>query len=273
MLMFSIPRPRTLATLSLAVALTLTSSGCGGRRWQLRQAQLRTMEMYRYSQGLGSQLAQSQLSAGQLAAENQQLAANLDVANKRIANLSNERSQLHDEYKGMLTGLQPGANPLNNATNQKLEELARKYPQFEFDPTTGASRFNGDLLFASGSDAVQEKGQGLLQEFANIMNDPEAQQFNVLVVGHTDDVPIGKPATMSRHPSNWDLSVHRSTAVVKTLAKLGVAEPRLGAAGYSMFQQTTANVNESGRQQNRRVEIFVLAPDAKIAGRENGVNR
>ena len=65
-----------------------------------------------------------------------------------------------------------------------------------------------------------------------------------------------------------------SMATFSLLSKLGLSEPRLGAAGYSMFQQAAANVNDSGRQQNRRVEIFVLAPDAKIAGRtQSGVRR
>jgi chemotaxis protein MotB len=238
------------------------------------------MEMYRYGQALNSELAQSQQSAAQLAAEKQhfeqlatQLQGNLDVANERIANLSNERSQLHDQYKNMLTGLKPGENPLGGAANRKFEELAKKYPEFEFDPTTGVSRFNGDLLFASGSDEIREKGRQLLEEFTRIMNDADAKQFHVLVVGHTDNQPIAKAVTQARHSTNWDLSVHRATAVVKALAKMGIEEPRLGAAGYSMFQQAAGNTDEAGRQLNRRVEIFVLAPDATIAGREPGVRR
>ena len=40
----------------------------------------------------------------------------------------------------------------------------------------------------------------------------------------------------------------------------------MGAAGYSMFQPVVPNSNDSARQKNRRVEIFVLAPDAVVAG-------
>ncbi|MBX3443622.1 MAG: OmpA family protein [Planctomyces sp.] len=258
---------------TLIVAAGCSLSGCGGQRHRLRAAQHQTMQIYQQSQALAGQLGEAQMLAGQLSAENQQLAANLDVANQRIANLASERSQLHDQYKSLLTGLKPGENPLGGAASRKFEELARKYPEFEFDPTTGVSRFNGDLLFATGSDEVRDKGRTLLQEFSRIMNDPDARQFHVLVVGHTDDQPIVKAATRAAHQTNWDLSVHRATAVVKTLAKLGIDEQRMGAAGYSMFQQTAANVDATSRQQNRRVEIFVLAPDATIAGWDPGTRR
>jgi chemotaxis protein MotB len=40
----------------------------------------------------------------------------------------------------------------------------------------------------------------------------------------------------------------------------------MGAAGYSMHQPIAPNGNDANRQKNRRVEIFVLAPDASIAG-------
>ncbi len=55
----------------------------------------------------------------------------------------------------MLAGLK---NPLGGNANRRFEELAKKYPEFEFDPVTGVSRFNGDLLFASGSDAIAPRG-------------------------------------------------------------------------------------------------------------------
>jgi chemotaxis protein MotB len=269
MLTFS-PTLQRLVLLLLAAGSCMLPSGCCGRRRELRQAKLRTMQMYQQCQQLGGQV-------GQLAAEKQryeqlanQLQSDLGTANERIANLSNERSQMQDQYKNMLTGLTPSNNPLNSSANRKFEELARKYPEFEFDPTTGVSRFNGDLLFPSGSDEIQPKGVKVLQEFVKIMNDAESKQFHVLVVGHTDDMEVVKPTTRANHPTNWDLSAHRATSVVKTMAKMGLSEPRMGVAGYSKYQQATPNKDEASRQANRRVEIFVLAPDATIAGVEPG---
>ena len=93
------------------------------------------------------------------------------------------------------------------------------------------------------------------------------------VVGHTDDKPISKPATRSKHPTNWHLSTNRANSVVTTLAGAGLKEGRMGAAGYSMFQPAVPNTDDKARQINRRVEIFVLAPDASVAGWENGTSR
>ncbi|MBX3436911.1 MAG: OmpA family protein, partial [Planctomycetaceae bacterium] len=156
-------------------------------------------------------------------------------------------------------------SPLSRDATRRFEELARKYPEFEFDPYTGVSKFTGDLLFATGSSDIRPEAHPVLAEFARILNDGDARQFNILVVGHTDDRPIVKASTKSKHANNWELSAHRATAVVDSLSKQGLSEHRMGVAGYSKFQPVAMNSDDSSRQRNRRVEIFILAPDAKIA--------
>lgn len=244
--------------------------GCQGYApgWQMRQAQLRTYEMYHAKNRLSGELANSQQAVNQLALEKQQAEQSLAIANQRLQNLALERGKLNDQVKHLLTTLPAPNNPLSGSANSRFEELARKYPEFEFDPATGVSKFNGDLLFATGSDAIQPGGYRILKEFAAIMNSGDARQFNILVVGHTDDQPVVKTSTKSRHETNWDLSAHRATAVVKALGKTGLAEPRMGLAGYSKYQPKLPNNSESARQQNRRVEIFIIAADAAVAGRD-----
>ena len=269
------PRLHRSLIATLVMASLLTSSGCGHRhrRAQLRQSQLQSLKLYRENQQLAGQagmVGQLAMEKDQLAMANsqleQQLASaqqSLDVTNQRLANLNSERSQLSEKYASLLNGLK---NPLSGGTNRRFEELSKKYPEFEFDPVTGVSRFNGDLLFPSGSDVMRTEGSALLSEFAGIMNDPDAKQFHILVVGHTDDQDVVKPGTRAQHETNWELSAHRATAVVRHLAKIGLSEPRMGVAGYSKFQPVTANANDTARQENRRVEIYILAPDATVAG-------
>ncbi len=36
------------------------------------------------------------------------------------------------------------------------------------------------------------------------MNDPDARQFHILVVGHTDDHEVVKPGTKVKHETNWN---------------------------------------------------------------------
>lgn len=268
---------RKLSLIALIVIVAVSGCCCPKhkRRWQLRQSQMRAYEIYRQSQQLAGDLGQSQQLANQMALEKQmaeqqasQLQQELSLAQQRLDNINSERDKLHKEYKNLLSGLPAPNNPLSGSANKRFEELARKYPDFEFDPVTGISKFNGDLLFALGSDEIQPEGHQLLQEFANIMNSGDARQFNILVVGHTDDQPIVRTSTKARHETNWELSAHRATAVVRQLASQGISEPRMGVAGYNKYQPVMPNTSESARQQNRRVEIFILAPDASIAGRE-----
>lgn len=267
-----------MRTLFLLVLLTASTTGCNSvaPRKQLRQSQFRAYQMYQQARQYQGELAMSQQMSSQLAMENQGLQgrlADLDqklqIANSRLGNLADERSRLHEEYKHLLTGLPAPHDPLSGGA-ARLAELSRRYPQFEFDPLSGSSRFNGDLMFAEGSNELRPDGLKVLQEFVRIMNEPDLRTFNILVVGHTDDQPVVLPGTRAKHETNWELSAHRATAVVRQLAKYGLEEPRMGVAGYNQYQPTAANRDDSGRQRNRRVEIFVLAPEASLAGHDTG---
>lgn len=278
---------RSMHRLCTAVLLpaALAVAGCNAVPYgHVRQAQMQSLWLHQQNrnmamenQMLASQLHETQRLATQLQAENQQyeLAAgkingSLDIANKRIDNLNAERQQLHEKYRGMLVGYPSSGPALPGSALERFRALAQKYPEFEFDPVTGVARFTGDLLFATGSDALRPESHRLLQDFTQIVNDPVAKSFKILVVGHTDDVPIRKDATRQKHPTNWDLSAHRATAVVRQLATFGVSEPRMGVAGYSLYQPAQPNRDETTRQQNRRVEIYLLAPEASVASAGGG---
>jgi chemotaxis protein MotB len=119
---------------------------------------------------------------------------------------------------------------------------------------------------SSGSAQINRNAAPLLEEFASIMNVEDASRLKILVVGHTDDKQIVKRSTANRHPTNWHLSTNRANSVLLALNKYGINEARMGAAGYSMYQPVAPNTDEHARTLNRRVEIYVLAPDAVVAG-------
>jgi chemotaxis protein MotB len=107
------------------------------------------------------------------------------------------------------------------------------------------------LLFDSGQATLKPAGVPLLGEVANLLN--LDQTHPIVVEGHTDNVPIAT----SQFPSNWELSTARATTVVRYLAGHGVAESRLGAAGYADLHPIATNATPQGRQRNRRVEILL----------------
>jgi chemotaxis protein MotB len=111
------------------------------------------------------------------------------------------------------------------------------------------------LLFASGSAAVDSRGESALRELARVLErNPE---INVLIEGHTDDVPL-RPGAQFR--DNWDLSVMRATAIVRILLKHGSIEPqRLTAAGRGEYMPIDPAKTPDARRKNRRTEI-ILTP-------------
>ncbi len=271
---------RTLL-LGLAGLLATASSACHSvPHYALRQSQLRAAQLYQENQATLAQLGDAQQRAALEAAKAKQLAQiksglenqliettqQLEVANQRVANFQNTNAELEARMVHLINQQKNLPSPLSNETSKRFEELAKKYPNFEFDPATGVSKFHSDILFSSGSAKLKRSAEPLLKEFAAIMNEADAKRLNILIVGHTDDVPIGKPATREEHPTNGHLSTNRGHAVRMALNLAGLNDSRMGVAGYGPHQPVVPNRDEDARQLNRRVEIFVLAPDAMVAG-------
>jgi chemotaxis protein MotB len=113
------------------------------------------------------------------------------------------------------------------------------------------------LLFASGSTIVEKKGEQALKQLANVLE--KNKDINVLVEGHTDDVPIAGMLP-SGAKDNWELSVLRATSVVKIITKNSNINPgRLTAAGRGPYVPVEAGNNPEAKRKNRRTEI-ILTP-------------
>ncbi|MCD4746887.1 MAG: OmpA family protein [Bacteroidales bacterium] len=112
-----------------------------------------------------------------------------------------------------------------------------------------------NLLFRSGSYTVGEKGKEALLKLAVVLE--ENPDINVLIEGHTDDVPYKGSGQIK---DNWDLSVMRATAIVKILVWNSDINPeRLIAAGRSKYVPVDTAKTKEARSKNRRTEI-ILTP-------------
>jgi len=110
------------------------------------------------------------------------------------------------------------------------------------------------LLFKSGSYVVSDKAKEVLAKVAKVINDKPT--FECMVEGHTDNVPFTGNAILI---DNWDLSVKRSTAIIRVLTKdLGVKPSQLIAAGRSEYIPLVDNKTAENRAINRRTRIVVL---------------
>jgi chemotaxis protein MotB len=108
------------------------------------------------------------------------------------------------------------------------------------------------LLFEPGSARLSPVAYKALAAIAPVL---QLSKAPIRIEGHTDSSPIAT----AEYPSNWELSTHRATTILKALvAQHGVAPQQLSAAGYGSFKPLSKNYSEQGKQKNRRVDIVIL---------------
>lgn len=111
------------------------------------------------------------------------------------------------------------------------------------------------LLFATGSTVVDPKGVEAIKDLSRVLE--KNADINIQIEGHTDNVPMHGTGEIK---DNWDLSVMRSTSVVKILLSGTTISPvRITAAGRSEFMPVDKTNTAEGRKKNRRIEV-ILSP-------------
>ncbi|MEZ7495583.1 OmpA family protein [Leeuwenhoekiella aequorea] len=126
--------------------------------------------------------------------------------------------------------------------------------QVDIDETVVMINVSDKLLFNSGSYRVSNKANNLLKRLADVINSEPA--IEVMVEGHTDDQTVKEGAYIK---DNWELSVERSTAIIRELQdKYGVDPKKLIAAGRSSYLPLVDNASKEDRAKNRRTRIVIL---------------
>jgi chemotaxis protein MotB len=109
------------------------------------------------------------------------------------------------------------------------------------------------LLFSSGKYEVTKDAKAVLGKVAQVLKAQPDIEF--MVEGHTDNIPYKSGILLD----NWDLSVKRSTAVVRILQnEYGLDPAKMAAAGRGEYHPVTANDTPEGRAANRRTRIVIL---------------
>ncbi len=261
-----------IRTWMLVGSLTLVwvgSSGCVGHDEYLREKFARNKAVER-AETLERDLADERNRVMALEAERESMRRELDAKtalsetlrseNERLAAFNQRlQEQVDDFAKRGIGDIKVVEVKLPAELDRALKEFAAKYPdEVEYDPQRGAVRWKSDLTFAKGSDEVRPNAMASLEAFADIVQSAAASAFEVIVVGHTDNLRIG-PVTAKQHPTNWHLSAHRSIAVMNVLARNGIGQDRLGVMGYGEHRPAVPNPSAGGSETNRRVEIFLVA--------------
>jgi chemotaxis protein MotB len=207
---------------------------------------------------------QSSKKLAEQAQKNQELLAELEAKelklaaeNSRLEKLQKElkqRSEQIDELESLINAKEAQMQQLKNAISNALHNFEGKGLTVVHKNGKIYVSMENKLLFNSGSWAVGVEGKKAVEQLANVL--AENKDINVLIEGHTDDVPY----TGSTLIDNWDLSVKRATAIVRILENKGVDPTQITAAGRSKFVPVDTNKTAEGKAKNRRIEI-ILAPN------------
>jgi chemotaxis protein MotB len=128
--------------------------------------------------------------------------------------------------------------------------------------------FIGTVFFATGLADLKPQGRELLGQLVPIVK-AEAHNFNIVIEGHTDDVPL---TSGSQFKNNWELSSIRACRVLEAFEKSGVPKMQLTALGFGEARPVVANRDSAGnaisvnQSQNRRVVIKLLKQVDSLVG-------
>jgi len=254
------------ALFGLLSALILVSTGCiSQEQYEDMTAQNRIQQ--RRIDRLEGQISALETSKAQLEKQLETLKSQHDLlktANaEEIAALEAAIEEKNNMIAQMRDQLLASGIKLPMELTAMLEDFAKDNPMVTFNKETGKLKFKSDLLFDLGSDRVAADAVSSIQALSEIMKSQEALNFDVIIAGHTDDVPIEKPETRAKHPTNWHLSVHRAISVLNEMVKNGVEPTRLSVRGFGEFRPIAPNApGKKGNPMNRRVEMFIVPKGA-----------
>lgn len=182
-----------------------------------------------------------------------------DSLQQIIAALEQDRDEKFKLIDSMKQQLIYGGVVLPIELSIMLEDFAKSSDMVTYDADRGMVKFKSDLLFEKGSDQVTSSASGSITSLCSILNSEEGKKFDILIAGHTDDIPIAKPETRAKHPTNWHLSAHRAISVLKQMESNGISPERMSARGFGEYRPLEPNApGKKGNKQNRRVEIYIV---------------
>ena len=183
---------------------------------------------------------------------------NLQVLSAKGASNIEKTLESIKEKDMKITRLQDALTKKDSLTLAVVTSLKREVgindPDIEINVEKGVVFISiaDKLLFQSGSYNVTSRAKEVLAKVAKVVN--SKPDFECMVEGHTDSVPYASGVLLD----NWDLSVKRSTSIIRVLQTLGVNPAQLIAAGRADYVPLVQNNSAENRSKNRRTRIVVL---------------
>jgi chemotaxis protein MotB len=182
------------------------------------------------------------------------------LSQSAISNIDKTLSQLasKDKYIRLIQAAKTKADSINLVLAVNLKSVLSKGiddedVEVKVDKTVVFINLSDKMLYESGSYKITSRADEVLGKIATIVKSRPG--FEVMVEGYTDNDPIKTECIRD----NWDLSVLRSTSVVRALKEQHSIDPnRLIAAGRGEFNTLASNATADGKSTNRRTRIIIM---------------
>lgn len=165
-----------------------------------------------------------------------------------------------DNAKGILIGATVGGiagaiiGSYMDKHAKKLKQDLGKSAEVERVGESILVTFDSGIMFDVDSYALKASTKANLDKMAETMK--EYDKTEIIVMGHTD-------ATGSDE-HNQKLSENRAASVSRFLQQNGIIAKRVTTKGFGEQKPVASNNTTSGREQNRRVEIAIVASKALV---------
>ena len=123
--------------------------------------------------------------------------------------------------------------------------------------------FDSGILFQTGKADLSATAKTSLQQFSQVLKNNTA--CDVAIQGYTDNTGWKNSTAAQSAEKNKALSLDRATSVSSYLQSLGVSSAQIKSVeGLGEANPVADNSTTAGKEQNRRVEVYILPSDDMI---------
>ena len=141
----------------------------------------------------------------------------------------------------------------------------------EISPVTDANglqavkvTFDSGILFNTSSSALSSNATASLAKFASTVLNVN-KDMDVAIKGYTDNQGWKNSTAAQSVQKNMDLSLQRANSVSNYLKQCGVSPTQITSVeGLGEADPVADNSTAAGREQNRRVEVYLYASEKMI---------
>jgi flagellar motor protein MotB len=262
-------------SLLILLALTLILTGCVSQQsfqsviQQLERERQQNEQLRKEIDQLRAEAPKSKEEASRLAGENQNLLKSsqeekirADELSAQVDNLSKEVASL-SKKKGVarvVVTKKPDMAWAKDVSDdfQKTfrDELRKGEAQVKQTQDRLILTLTEPLLFDKDDVEITKEGEDVLVKLGEVLKKAKGEQ--IVVGGHLDDAPIA-PSMVKEFPTAWEFTGTRAISVVRFLEEEGKINGKvLTAAAYGSTRTVASNTTDSGRAQNRRIEVTLL---------------